>query len=279
MRLLFLLIFLSLVGCISQDSGIRVHYAESIARKSGFDSVIIPAGIFNLQSFQRSSGKGADKLVIYIEGDGYAWISPSRQSLDPTPKNPLALKLALLDDRPNVIYLGRPCQYLKCSDILENRRYWGSHRFSKEVLHAYMLAIDLIKDRNGAKSINLVGFSGGGAIALLLSAKRLDINNVVTVAGNLNTSFFANYHAISPLLESENPSNYSYEVEHIPQIHFVGVDDVIVPRILIDSYVSHLSNNKCVKVVEIQASHYLEWEAIWPDLHALEPDCYQANIN
>ena len=50
---------------------------------------------------------------IYIEGDGRAWLNKNRPSLDPTPKNSLALKLAEIDPAPNVIYLARPCQYSK----------------------------------------------------------------------------------------------------------------------------------------------------------------------
>lgn len=39
---------------------------------------------------------------VYIEGDGHAWNQRGRPSLDPTPKNPVGLKLAASDSHPNV---------------------------------------------------------------------------------------------------------------------------------------------------------------------------------
>ena len=52
-----------------------------------------------------------DEVHVYIEGDGYAWATTTDPSDDPTPINPLALRLAAVDDAPNVLYLARPCQF------------------------------------------------------------------------------------------------------------------------------------------------------------------------
>ena len=35
----------------------------------------------------------------------------SANSDNPTPVNPMLLKLATMDKRPNIVYIARPCQY------------------------------------------------------------------------------------------------------------------------------------------------------------------------
>lgn len=45
-------------------------------------------------------------LRVYIEGDRHAWLSRTRLCADPTPHNPVALKLALADPAPGpLLYL------------------------------------------------------------------------------------------------------------------------------------------------------------------------------
>ncbi len=46
--------------------------------------------------------------------------------------------------------------------------------------------LDQIKTRYNASGFNLIGYSGGGAIAALVAADRNDILSLRTVAGNLD---------------------------------------------------------------------------------------------
>lgn len=96
----------------------------------------------------------------------------------------MGLKLAALDASPNVVYLARPCQYVwspLCSDI-----YWTDRRFAVEVVEAMSAAIDrLILP---GQKLHLVGYSGSGAVAVLVAARRPDVVSLRTIAGNLDTS-------------------------------------------------------------------------------------------
>ena len=68
------------------------------------------AGQFIVHGRERYDKPGND-LNIYLEGDGLAWVSRREPSRDPTPDNPIGLRLAAIDPAPNVIWLARPCQY------------------------------------------------------------------------------------------------------------------------------------------------------------------------
>ncbi len=57
-------------------------------------------------------------MVVYIEGDGRAYVNRRTPSNDPTPGNPMALRLALADPSLRVLYLGRPCQYTRGGEPL-----------------------------------------------------------------------------------------------------------------------------------------------------------------
>jgi len=55
-------------------------------------------------------------------------------------------------------------------------------RFAPEVINSFSRAIDTLKEKSGAKYVELVGYSGGGAIAVLVAAGRSDVVGVRTVA-------------------------------------------------------------------------------------------------
>ena len=62
----------------------------------------------------RSAGRdiGLATIIRIIEGDGAEWPGKFQPPADPTPDNPLTLRLALRDPDTPVAYIGRPCQYL-----------------------------------------------------------------------------------------------------------------------------------------------------------------------
>ena len=62
-----------------------------------------------------------------------------------------------------------------------------------------------MKEKSGAKYLELVGYSGGGAIAVLVAARRSDVVGIRTVAGNLDTRAFCKYQHVSALDGSMNP--------------------------------------------------------------------------
>src|SRR5690349_24833459 len=96
---ILILVLCLLSGCVSQQalSTKKVNQtAENIAQLNNFEKQLIKTNHFTLTSFQKFSDANTKghSITIYIEGDGRTWITRSHLSNNPTPKNPLALKLA-----------------------------------------------------------------------------------------------------------------------------------------------------------------------------------------
>ncbi len=249
------------------------EFRKSLSQQ-GFLRTQIPATPFLLTSYERISAP--NKTVnLYIEGDGRAWLNKSTPSLDPTPKNPLALKLAALDPAQNVVYLARPCQFTKA---LNNKRcdqkYWTSQRFAPEVLTAMSKALSDIKQRHNIESFNLIGFSGGGNIAALLAAKRSDVVSLRTVAGNLNHALQSQIHNVSAMPHSLNALEIAHQISHITQLHFIGGKDKIVPQEIYQSFKRASGVPPCMrsKIVK-NTGHIKGWEERWNVLLAMPLNC------
>jgi dienelactone hydrolase len=246
--------------------------ARDLAREKGWAETHIDAGAFILTGFRRpSSFSGAnpsDELHIYLEGDGHAWESKSRISPDPTPLDPVALKMALSDPGKNVFYLARPCQYTtqKTRRNCDNARYWTSWRFSKEVIEATNRAIDTAKKNTKSNRIALIGYSGGGAVAALVAARRQDVFLLVTAAGTLDHAAWTTHHFVSPLRDSLNPIDFASSLASIRQIHLVGSEDEIMPAKIARSYLNALPQQANARLVNIPGyDHNCCWAENWPE--------------
>lgn len=252
---------LLLAGCAGPRGR---ELAASLASRPGWDSVAWSAGGFTLRGFARH-GPGAD-LVVYIEGDGLAYRNRRTPSPDPTPDNPLALRLALADPAPKVLYLGRPCQFTQAGETC-SMRFWTLERYGEEVVRAMDTVLDRAKADLGATRLYLVGYSGGGALAVLLAARRDDVAALATVAGNLDHKAWTTLHKVSPLTGSLNPADYAARVRHIPQVHFVGEDDEIVPASLARDFVRRLGKAAPARVETAPGvDHACCWPTLWPEL-------------
>jgi dienelactone hydrolase len=207
-------------------------------------------------------------LTVYIEGDGLAWINGSTPSLDPTPLNPLALRLALRDPSGAAVYLARPCQFVTGAQRRGcQRKYWTSHRFAPEVIEASSSAIEQLKQRFAAERLVLVGYSGGGAVAALIAAQRRDVMRLVTVAGNLDhRAWTADLH-LSALDGSLNPADAWRRLQSVPQIHFVGGQDRVLGESVVESYRARFAPGPAPTVRVLPTfDHHCCWVERWPDL-------------
>lgn len=153
---------------------------------------------------------------------------------------------------------------------------WTSHRFSNDVINQYQRALNVLKDDFGIHKFYLIGYSGGGAIATLLAVERKDISSIRTVAGNLDIDAFAKYHDVDPLSGSHNPARIAWGIRGIPQIHFVGTEDTIVPRSIAEKYVDnirfmHAPPRFLPAIHDVSnMTHDGAWEKIWPELLMIE---------
>ncbi len=271
MKFILSILFIFLVGC---SSSTQINDSIKSATQAQFIESRIETNPFLLTSYERIKTK--ERVAnIYIEGDGRAWLTKKKPSLNPTPQNPMALKLASLDPNENVIYLARPCQYTK---LVQKeacpQKYWTSHRFAPEVVEAMNEAIDDIKQRHHITQFNLIGFSGGGNIAALLTARRNDILSLRTVAGNLDHQIQSEIHDVTAMPHSLNAKNIADRISYIPQIHFVGATDKIVPTEVSQSYLSQMSNDSCThRQMVPNVGHIDGWEEVWTTLLKQKPTC------
>lgn len=229
---------LGVTGCATVDPLGKPTNITAFAAKQGFLAINIKDDIFRLAAFARGAEAAGDTMVVYIEGDGAPWITPYHPPRDPTPQNPISLALAAADTAQKVVYLGRPCQYLNAEDLRScDSTFWIERRFAPEVISAYDDAVSQLKSSLGVRRIRLVGYSGGGVIAVLLAARRDDVESLVTVAAPLAVSEWVAWHGASPLTGSLDPAELSVNVHLPPSVHFVGGKDRIVPASVVEKFI------------------------------------------
>ncbi|AMP40227.1 MULTISPECIES: alpha/beta hydrolase family protein [Ralstonia solanacearum species complex] len=257
-------------GCTVLD---RNAHAEAQATPAGLHREQIDTGGFVLTAYSRIARPDAP-LDLYIEGDGLAWISRSEPSLDPTPRDAVGLALAAADPAPNIAYLARPCQF---TPMAMNPRcgvpYWTGKRFAPEVVASIDQAVSHFAARVPGQRIHLVGYSGGGALAVLVAARRTDVASIRTVAGNLDHAFVNRLHDVSSMPQSENAIDFAARVASIPQVHFSGADDTVVPPIVAQRFVD-ATGKRCAQARTVPGvAHGGDWSRLWPLLLGETPVC------
>ena len=271
-RLTTLSIGFFIIMCVTSCAG-KLTRAKEISAPAGLKAAVIHTSRFNIQSFYRFSKK-KNPLHIYIEGDGLAWLTRTQPSLNPTPRNPVALRLAALDKNKNVLYIARPCQYVDLSTEKHcNFPYWTHKRFAKEIILAVDEAINTMIKRSRVKKIHLIGYSGGGAVVAMLAARRKDIASIRTIAGYMDHVALNRKIDVSPLIGSLDPIRAAPRLKNIPQIHYSGRQDKRVPGWVLKNFRKAVGPSKCVKLQKVNASHEEGWERIWERVWSKIPTC------
>lgn len=210
---------LALSGCAN-----NVNLKE-ISSGSSLHPEVLLSSPYNIQALV-PAGTRYRTLRVYIEGDGHAWATRTQPSTDPTPHTSLMAQFAAEDPAP-AAYLARPCQFVitgACKPAL-----WTSERFGRASVDAMNSALNNLKSRYRTESFELVGYSGGAAIALILAGERDDVGQVQTIAGNVDPVTWTKLKNITPLLGSLSPLEYSARLAGIPQRHLIGQNDEVVP--------------------------------------------------
>jgi dienelactone hydrolase len=263
---------LSIALCCGACTGLatpaqRKQHADTLAGQHHWRGLLLRAGEFELVAYMPDSLAPATDLTIYIEGDGLAWITATRASRDPTPLDPLALRLALAQPEGAAAYLGRPCQYVDAELSHCRSRYWTEARFSSDVVVATDTAVELLRERFGARSLTLVGYSGGAAVAALVAGKRRDVHRLITVAGNLDPAAWAEFHHLAPLAGSQNPADSVTALQGVAQTHLVGERDTNVTPQLVRLFAALFPENEHLSVTVVPGfDHHCCWVQQWPSL-------------
>lgn len=230
------------------------------SQKAGFEKRLVAGNGFLITTYQKINDK-TKPYVFYIEGDGSIMKGKHSISDDPTPRTPMLINLAFMDSRPNVVYLARPCQYTpmelnsKC-----NSDYWLGKRMSDDVVESLNQVINTI---NGQQKFNLVGFSGGGGVAVLIAARNNMVKDIITIAGNLDHVAFSELHKSRPMLESLNPIDYAEKINYIPQLHLSGGKDTRVPPMIAERFVKRSASSSVKQKIYQENSHNDGWKEIW----------------
>lgn len=87
----------------------------------------------------------------------------------------------------------------------------------------------------------------------------LNVKKIITIAGNLDHLAWTQYHNLPPLNESMNLESYRKQFAKIPQIHYVGSNDEVMPSVLVREFISNDD-----LIVEVNgASHNEGWGKIY----------------
>lgn len=217
-------------------------------------------------------GKG-DVLHVYLDHDGTPWETPTRVARDPTPRHPVMLEWMRDDPAPS-LYLGRPCYYgldttPPCVFLL-----WTSERYSPAVVQSMTGALTRFLAQHPYPRIAFLGYSGGGALAVLMAQHVPATAAVVTVAGNLDSDGWASLHGYAPLHGSDNPLARAPLAQGVVQLHYAGGRDTQVPLSLSRGYVARHPEATLVEMP--QYDHVCCWRELWPQVLrelecALEP--------
>ena len=264
--LLFFLIFI--VNCSQPTLDQRNNLIEEL-NLNKFRKNTYTTNYFNIFALEKI--KNDNKLTIYIEGDGVSWVDRFTPSSNPTPTDPLAFKMALIDEGENVIYLARPCQYVWSNNC--SKDIWTIAQYSSVVLDSYKEIINHLSKTH--KEIHLVGYSGGAGITMYLSSlENQSIKSIRTIAGNINHNELSKILNISSLTKSVNFYSIEKKVKNIPQIHYYGLKDKIIPNELQILYAERNLKNECIKIQPVNdASHNEGWLNFWLDNNSINPSC------
>jgi len=249
---------LLMAGCAAPEIRLdreaeRLHLTRSLVTGTDFQHLVYrnPAPMQN------------GELHVYLDGDGSPWIHHRQIADNPTPRNPLVLRLTAQDPAA-AVYLGRPCYHGFATKPPCSAELWTHRRYSKTVIATMSAALGEIQNTLHPDKTVLIGFSGGGALAMLIAERLAGISGIVTIAGNLDPDAWTALHRYSPLTGSENPAKHPPLSGHIFQLHLVGARDTNIPPDLIRAAVRRQTSAKFVEMPD--ADHDCCWELHWPSI-------------
>jgi pimeloyl-ACP methyl ester carboxylesterase len=229
------------------------------------DRSVIAGDPFRHVIHRRGIWPRSGPVHVYLEGDGLPWVTRTRVARDPTPRTPLARRLMARDPGP-ALFLGRPCydglaEAPGCSPWL-----WTQGRYSEAVVRSMAAALEQALGPGPDRDVTLIGYSGGGVLAMLIAARVPRVRLVVTIAANLDIAAWADHHGYSRLLGSLDPAAQPPLPERIRQIHLAGGQDRRVPPWLSEATAARQPNARLIVVPGFD--HRCCWERAWPAILA-----------
>lgn len=210
--------------------------------------------------------ESAGLLVIFIDGDGSPWVDRGRRiAADPTPRSPLALELAA-HTPGSVLYLGRPCYFGTSGGAPCAPKYWTSDRYSTAVVQSMTAAAEHYIQQNHFSRALLVGYSGGGTLAVLMARGLRGAVGVITIAADLDPAAWTRLHGYLPLTGSLNPSLEPPLPPSVLEWHLIGGRDENVPDGAAERYLKRVPKDRIWRFQDFD--HVCCWVRAWPSIFA-----------
>jgi pimeloyl-ACP methyl ester carboxylesterase len=210
-----------------------------------------------LSVFEPTPARTGRRLHVYLEGDGHPRRAARFTPPDPTP-SPLMLRLQRLDTERSIL-LGRPCQHgaTPCEPGT-----WTLGRYGEQVVSALTDALQSWLRRAPAEEVVLIGFSGGGTLAMLLAERVPEVVAVVTLAGNLDVAAWVRHHDYVPLRGSLDPARRPALPPRVLQQHHLAERDETVPPALVRDAIARQPG--AAAHLHRGFDHRCCWEDAWP---------------
>jgi pimeloyl-ACP methyl ester carboxylesterase len=248
---------LTLAGCVT--NGIRI---DEYAQSAGLQKRVLPGVPYSHVVYEKRSASRPGTLFVFLEGDGTPWGSSGMlPATDPTTRNPLALRLMIATDASS-IYVARPC-YQDQADTLCSADRWTGGRYADDIVASMASVIDNESTRLQATQLVIVGYSGGGTLAVLIAERLHNVDAVVTIGANLDIAAWAEHHHYLPLAQSLNPAS-SALAHPWKEFHFIGGKDAIVPAATADLYFKRYP--RAQRIIVDNSDHVCCWESDWQSL-------------
>jgi pimeloyl-ACP methyl ester carboxylesterase len=258
----------SLQGCADTAE----TYADQLADAAALHREDLPTKPFTITTYARITSLN-QPIAVYLDGDFLGWTATTDPGVPAPAEQALGLRLAALDPSPNVLYIAHPCELTNGDEACDPAAL-AHGRYASLVMIDINRAIDHFAVPFIHPSLNLVGVSGGAAVAVLLAARRHDVASLRTVAGNIDPLGAARAHAADINDDLIDPLPIAPRIALLPQQHLVGSQDTATPPFLANNFVKALGPTACASVVEFtEATHTTGWEEIWRSRATILPMC------
>ncbi len=255
---LLLLVSILLISACQATRIVQPYAWPSTAR--------VTAAQFKHLTLSQTGMQDSERLHVYIEGDGVPFRNRFQVAKDPSPHNPLMLTL-MQQDKTASLYLGRPCYFMHSNSMMEDNlcdfHLWTDARYSDAVVTSMVDALRQYTRNHQYHGITLIGHSGGGTIATLMAARMPEVDQLVTLAGNLDIQAWTSLHHYSSLSKSLNPADKIDRAQPKKQIHFMGEKDDNIPPALAKDFLAKIGQQG--EILK-DADHNCCWQLHWQEL-------------
>jgi pimeloyl-ACP methyl ester carboxylesterase len=242
---------------------------ERFAADYGLQSSRVTTDNFRHLALSRPGTGASHRLYVYIEGDGIPWIGGTQPARDPTPANPLALRLMAVhtaDPAAHLAYLGRPCYFGLSKEPGCGPSTWTSDRYSPRVIASMAAAAETLVAAGNYTELVLIGLSGGGTVARLMAPKIPQVAGLMTINANLHVASWVSARGYQPLSGSLDPVDEAPLPTSVRHVQVIGLRDAVVPAAVTDSYRERHDDLVVWKYADFD--HVCCWLSAWPDILA-----------